>query len=74
MGTNLSEERSSSLLRDEKNQAGNILWEWPTITRYGKGVKRAQSSQWKTYATEKENKSVQVERKVTSHLKTKAVL
>jgi hypothetical protein len=74
MGTNVSEERSTSIFRDEKNQAENILWEWPTITRYCKGVSRAQSDQWKPYATERENNSVQEERKVTSQLKMKAVL
>jgi hypothetical protein len=74
MGTNVSEERSTSVLRDEKNQAGNILWEWPNITRYFKGVRRAQVGQWKSYATERENNSVQEERKVTSQLQIKAVL
>jgi hypothetical protein len=63
MGTTMSEERSTSVLRDEKNQAGNILWEWPNIARYFKGVMRAQSGQWKPYATERKNNSVQEEKK-----------
>jgi undecaprenyl pyrophosphate synthase len=74
MGTNVSGESSTSILKDEKNQAGNILWEWPTIIPYGKGVRRAQAGQWKMYATERKNNSVQEKRKVTSQLKMKAIL
>jgi hypothetical protein len=70
----VSEERSTSIFRDEKNQAGNILWEWPTITRCGKGVRRGHSGQWKPYAMERENNSVQEERKIISRLNMKAVL
>ena len=57
--TNISLEHNTSILRDVKNQAGNILWEWPTICRYCKGVRRAQSGQWKLCATERKNNSVQ---------------
>jgi hypothetical protein len=48
------------------------LWEWPAKSGYSKGVKRAQSGQWKPYATERENHSVKEERKLTSQMKTKA--
>jgi hypothetical protein len=49
--------------QDEKNQAGNILWQWPAKSGYSKVVKRAQSDQWEPYATERENHSVEEERK-----------
>jgi hypothetical protein len=58
MSTNILEEHSTFMLGDENNQAGNILWKWPTKTRYGKGVKRTQASQWEQYATERKNNSV----------------